>query len=63
MRLFHRHRWEPIDVQHHQYVIGGGELTVLLKRCEKCDDHTIEKVDGLWPKEYFLGPKKERKEA
>lgn len=58
MRFFHRHRFDPIKVIHSNYAWGGADVTVILKRCS-CGKNDTERIDGHWPVELFMGPKKE----
>lgn len=56
MTWFHRHRMQPVDVRHGTYTLGGGQVTLVLRRCH-CGKHDTETITGHWPAERFLPAK------
>ncbi|MET8051505.1 MULTISPECIES: hypothetical protein [unclassified Streptosporangium] len=53
MTWFHRHRMQAVDVRHDTYTIGGGQVTLILRR-RQCGKHDTEAITGHWPAERFL---------
>lgn len=50
-RLFHRHRWETVEVAHGT-TTRDAIVTVLLQRCT-CGGYRTENVNGHWPTSLF----------
>lgn len=48
MMLFHRHRYEIVDAQHHSLMIGGGPVTLVLSKCIVCGRLVTRQVPGHW---------------
>jgi hypothetical protein len=49
--LFRPHRWVFVDSRRMTYVKGGGELTTVLYRCDRCEKVRTDDLDGHWTRE------------
>lgn len=53
-RLFHRHRWTVVALNHCRYM--HGPETMLLRTCEICGKPSTTTLAGHWPIELFRTP-------
>jgi ABC-type ATPase with predicted acetyltransferase domain len=54
----HEHFLEIIDVEHAEYWIGSGPVTVVLYRCKECGNSWTRNLDGWWTKAQLQGKSK-----